>query len=109
MKKYIILFSIALVVLQTQAQDYYWHKGEKIHLTPVPTKRFIIFNSLDDTIVLKNEFFKSGITMDAPKKVDTYHSDTLNETNENIGQPLNVTTLGEQAKRVLLSMKLLFF
>jgi hypothetical protein len=79
MKRFLIftmLFSLCMSVL---AQEYYyWYKGEKIPLELLPTKKYILVNSLEDTIVLKERLALKDI-MTHPFRIEkiTYAQDKI--------------------------------
>lgn len=53
--KYIFILQILLLTsFGISAQtDYYWYKGEKVFLTKIPGKKFIIYQNIQDTSGLK--------------------------------------------------------
>ncbi|MDR1592404.1 MAG: T9SS type A sorting domain-containing protein [Prevotellaceae bacterium] len=62
MKRFLIftvLFSLGISVF---AQEYYyWYRGEKIPLELMPTRKFILLASPDDTLALKNRLTEQHI------------------------------------------------
>lgn len=62
MKKIIVLFAIILISIGLYAQnDYYWYKGQKVILEKLPTKMFLLFDSFEDSVSLKNNLKIGGV------------------------------------------------
>ena len=54
MKKALFLFLLVYSYCLYSQADYYWYKGEKIYLEKIDTKKFIVFDALDDSVSLNS-------------------------------------------------------
>jgi hypothetical protein len=62
-KVFISIILLAFCANGFAQEYYYWYKHEKISLELVPTKKYIVLKSAEDTTVLKSRLTEGGITV----------------------------------------------
>lgn len=71
MKSILILFVFVILSLELQAQkDYYWYQGQKVSLEKIPRKKYLLLESITDSLELKNTLHASNIRV---SKFDKTH------------------------------------
>ncbi|MDD4438106.1 MAG: S8 family serine peptidase [Tissierellia bacterium] len=65
-----VLTTVILLSLEAKSQNYYWYHNKKIFIEQVSNKRFILFESLNDTIRLKKSLDTINARIESFKKVN---------------------------------------
>ena len=82
LRKFILLALLAYSCILCAQTDYYWYKGQKVYLKKLNTKKFVVFDTYDDSISLKEALYLENL------KISKF------EKNDNISSCLNVYKQG---------------
>lgn len=88
MKKIILLALLAYSCSLCAQTDYYWYKGQKVYLEKLNTKKFVVFDTYNDSISLKEALHLNNSSIIKFEKNNNISSN-LNEYETDIPRRIN--------------------
>lgn len=88
MKKVILLALLAYSCSLCAQTDYYWYKGQKVYLEKLNTKKFVVFDTYNDSISLKEALHLNNSSIIKFEKNNNISSN-LNEYETDIPRRIN--------------------